>query len=73
MGFDSIANEALGIRPDWLNSTNVTRFDVPGLDNQIWVDSAGIACADIDQMAGCVLGGGVAVNAGLWWRVCGNS
>jgi len=55
-------------RPDWLNTTNVTRFDVPGLDNEIWVDSAGIACTDIDQMAGCVLGGGVAVNAGLWWK-----
>ncbi|KAF2646905.1 hypothetical protein P280DRAFT_465050 [Massarina eburnea CBS 473.64] len=54
--------------PDWLQGTNLTRFDVPGLCNQIWVDSAGIACTDIDQMAGCVLGGGTAVNAALWWR-----
>ena len=58
---------ALG--PDWLDGTNLTRFDVPGLCNQIWVDSAGIACTDTDQMAGCVLGGGTAVNAGLWWKV----
>ncbi|KAH8200482.1 hypothetical protein TruAng_005375 [Truncatella angustata] len=56
------------LKPDWLQGTNLTRFDVPGLCNQIWVDSAGIACTDTDQMAGCVLGGGTAVNAGLWWK-----
>lgn len=54
--------------PEWLEGTDLTRFDVPGLCNQIWHDSAGIACSDMDQMAGCVLGGGTAVNAGLWWR-----
>lgn len=54
--------------PDWLKGTGLTRFDVPGLCNQIWVDSAGVACTDIDQMAGCVLGGGSAVNAALWWK-----
>lgn len=58
---------ALG--PEWLSGSNLTRFDVPGLCNQIWVDSTGIACTDTDQMAGCVLGGGTAVNAGLWWKV----
>ena len=58
------------MKPSWLSGTNLTRFDVPGLCNQIWVDSAGIACTDTDQMAGCVLGGGTAVNAGLWWKVC---
>jgi cellobiose dehydrogenase (acceptor) len=56
------------MKPGWLDSTDLTRFDVPGLCNQIWVDSAGIACTDTDQMAGCVLGGGTAVNAGLWWK-----
>ncbi|EAW14611.1 cellobiose dehydrogenase [Aspergillus clavatus NRRL 1] len=56
------------MRPEWLDGTNLTRFDVPGLCNQIWHDSAGIACKDTDQMAGCVLGGGTAVNAALWWR-----
>ncbi|KAJ4339237.1 hypothetical protein N0V87_003411 [Didymella glomerata] len=54
--------------PDWLKGTGLTRFDVPGLCNQIWVDSAGVACTDTDQMAGCVLGGGAAVNAALWWK-----
>lgn len=57
------------MKPDWLDGTNLTRFDVPGLCNEIWVDSNGIACKDTDQMAGCVLGGGTAVNAGLWWKV----
>ncbi|KKA30608.1 hypothetical protein TD95_000828 [Thielaviopsis punctulata] len=56
------------IKPDWLADSNLTRFDVPGLCNQIWVDSEGIACRDTDQMAGCVVGGGTAVNAGLWWK-----
>jgi cellobiose dehydrogenase (acceptor) len=56
------------LKPEWLQGTNLTRFDVPGLCNQIWVDSAGIACTDMDQMAGCVLGGGTAVNAGLWFK-----
>ncbi|KAI1845097.1 hypothetical protein JX265_002817 [Neoarthrinium moseri] len=56
------------MKPQWLDGTNLTRFDVPGLCNQIWVDSDGVSCKDTDQMAGCVLGGGTAVNAGLWWR-----
>lgn len=56
------------IKPNWLSGTNLTRFDVPGLCNQIWRDSEGIACRDASSMAGCVLGGGTAVNAGLWWK-----
>ena len=32
------------------------------------MDSAGIACPDIGTMSGCVLGGGTAINAGLWWN-----
>ena len=56
------------LKPAWLNGTNLTRFDVPGLCNQIWADPVGIACTDVDQMAGCVRGGGTAVNAGLWWK-----
>jgi len=56
------------MRPSWLRRTNLTRFDVPGLCNEIWHDSVGVACTDTDQMEGCVLGGGTAVNAGLWWK-----
>lgn len=57
------------VGPAWTKGTNLTRFDVPGLCNEIWEDSAGISCTDTDQMAGCVLGGGTAINAGLWWKV----
>jgi hypothetical protein len=68
------------VRPEsgWLDGTNLTWFDVPGECNRIWnggatnspgcVDCAA-SCPDTDQMAGCVLGGGTAVNAGLWWKV----
>lgn len=56
------------VKPKWLDGTNLTRFDVPGLCNQIWKDSDGIACKDTPSMAGCVLGGGTAINAGLWWK-----
>ncbi|KKK27390.1 hypothetical protein ARAM_002277 [Aspergillus rambellii] len=55
------------MKPAWLEGTELTRFDVPGLCNQIWVDSDGIACPDHDQMSGCLLGGGTAINSGLWW------
>ncbi|KAL2174406.1 cellobiose dehydrogenase [Thermothelomyces heterothallicus CBS 202.75] len=56
------------MKPEWLIGTNLTRFDVPGLCNQIWADPTGAICTDVDQMAGCMLGGGTAVNAGLWWK-----
>ncbi|KAI1486834.1 hypothetical protein F5X96DRAFT_673238 [Biscogniauxia mediterranea] len=56
------------MKPDWLNTSALTRFDVPGLANQIWHDPTGVICTDVDQMAGCVLGGGTAVNSGLWWK-----
>ncbi|KAK4123284.1 carbohydrate-binding module family 1 protein [Parathielavia appendiculata] len=67
-GFASTAEHGGDLGPDWLDGNKLTRFDVPGLCNQIWVDSKGIACDDTDQMAGCVLGGGTAVNAGLWFK-----
>ena len=47
------------MKPSWLANTNLTRFDVPGLCNQIWADRSGIACTDYDQLAGCVLTGRV--------------
>ncbi|KAK3209194.1 hypothetical protein GRF29_69g1056792 [Pseudopithomyces chartarum] len=56
------------MKPSWLEGTNLTRFDVPGLFNQIWADGNGVACEDTGVMAGCVLGGGQAVNSALWWK-----
>lgn len=75
-----IANSSfLAIRPPsgWLDGTNMTWFDVPGECNRMWTGGAAdtscvgcaAACTDIDQMAGCILGGGTAVNSGLWWNV----
>jgi cellobiose dehydrogenase (acceptor) len=58
-----------GLRPDWLADSNLTRFDVPGLCTRIWVDSSEIACKDVGIMAGCILGGGTAINSGLWFKV----
>lgn len=57
-------------RPGWLNGTNLTRFDVPGLAQRIYSDGVNVNCTDVvgPLTAGCVLGGGMAVNAALWWR-----
>lgn len=67
-GPPSLARFGGNMGPEWATSNNLTRFDIPGLCNQIWKDAKGVACTDIDQMAGCVLGGGAAVNAALWWK-----
>lgn len=37
--------------PDWLNGTDLTRFDVPGLCNQIWHDSGRPFCTHKDYIA----------------------
>ncbi|KAJ4415045.1 hypothetical protein N0V82_007561 [Gnomoniopsis sp. IMI 355080] len=57
-------------RPGWLNGTNLTRFDVPGLAQRIYSDGTNVNCTDVDGplIAGCLLGGGMTINAALWWR-----
>lgn len=58
-------------KPEWLSNSNLTTFDVMSLYNEIWTGnySADIFCPDVaGGIAGCVLGGGTAINAGLWWR-----
>ncbi|KAH7121263.1 hypothetical protein B0J11DRAFT_616620 [Dendryphion nanum] len=52
----------------WLEGTNLTRFDVPGLFNQIWHDPDPVNCEDHEVQAGCVLGGGAAINSALYWK-----
>jgi hypothetical protein len=47
------------MKPAWLEGTNLTRFDVPGLFNQIWRDPKGVACDDYDVMAGWYVPGQV--------------
>ncbi|KAJ7199754.1 the flavin domain of cellobiose dehydrogenase, partial [Mycena pura] len=54
--------------PPWGIPTNLTKFDIPGAFetlfgdvNQYWW------CDDISVWAGCLIGGGGTVNAGLYW------
>ncbi|KAL1304020.1 hypothetical protein AAFC00_000461 [Neodothiora populina] len=56
----------------WLQGTNLSSFDVPSLYNEQWAGTGwedGIYCDDVEgAIASCVLGGGTAINAGLWWK-----
>ncbi|KAG9000556.1 hypothetical protein FRB94_005345 [Tulasnella sp. JGI-2019a] len=52
----------------WLTGTKYTRFDVPGFfeaefssSNPYWW------CNDISTFAGCLMGGGAAINGALYW------
>ncbi|KAG8779426.1 hypothetical protein FRC12_024285 [Ceratobasidium sp. 428] len=54
--------------PPWPNKTNLTRFDIPGVfedmfgaTNQYWW------CDDVTTFAGCLIGGGTAINGLLYW------
>ncbi|KAJ7768340.1 cellobiose dehydrogenase [Mycena metata] len=52
----------------WLVGTNLTKFDVPGLFESMFTDpNAFWWCKDINVFAGCILGGGGAVNGALYW------
>ncbi|KAF9524951.1 cellobiose dehydrogenase [Crepidotus variabilis] len=55
-------------QPDWEKGTNLTKFDTPGLFETMFSDSNSFWwCKDITVFAGCLLGGGTAINGGLWW------
>ncbi|KAF8908090.1 hypothetical protein CPB84DRAFT_1674456 [Gymnopilus junonius] len=52
----------------WLEGTNFTKFDIPGLFESMFTDSNDFWwCKDITTFAGCLLGGGTAVNGALYW------
>ena len=56
-------------RPAWLNGTNLTRVDVPGLYKSIFADGGGLTCAGaINAYGGCTIGGNSAINAGLFFE-----
>jgi len=58
-------------KPSWLQDTNLTFYDVPSLYTEIFSGNfaSDIYCQDVQgAIAGCVLGGGTAINAGLWWK-----
>ncbi|KAF2497538.1 FAD/NAD(P)-binding domain-containing protein [Lophium mytilinum] len=72
-GFASSYRWGGKLRPQWLEGSNLTRFDVPALyqyilENPADAAAANILCSDYVATASCVLGGGTAINAGLWWK-----
>ncbi|KAF2845695.1 GMC oxidoreductase [Plenodomus tracheiphilus IPT5] len=58
-------------RPDWLNETDLSRVDVPGLFKSIFSTSDGdLTCAPdiVKSFQGCTVGGNTAINAGLFFQ-----
>ncbi|KXN88674.1 Cellobiose dehydrogenase [Leucoagaricus sp. SymC.cos] len=56
-------------QPTWLTDTNYTKFDVPGLFETMFQDANPFWwCKDINTFAGCLLGGGTAINGALFWH-----
>ncbi|KAJ6483504.1 hypothetical protein C8R47DRAFT_1217585 [Mycena vitilis] len=54
--------------PSWGISTNLTKFDIPGAFETYWGDADQYWwCNDVTVWAGCLIGGGGSVNAGLYW------
>ncbi|KAF2024330.1 FAD/NAD(P)-binding domain-containing protein [Setomelanomma holmii] len=58
-------------RPDWLNGTELSRVDVPGLYKSIFSNSDGnLTCPPewLNSFQGCTVGGSTAINAGLFFQ-----
>ncbi|KAH8596100.1 cellobiose dehydrogenase-like protein [Bisporella sp. PMI_857] len=57
-------------RPPWLNETDLTRVDVPGLYKSIFGGNAGdLTCGPVvNAYGGCTIGGSSAINAGLYFE-----
>ncbi|KAJ7673976.1 hypothetical protein DFH06DRAFT_1319088 [Mycena polygramma] len=54
--------------PSWGIPTNLTKFDIPGAFETYWGDADQYWwCNDVTVWAGCLIGGGGSVNAGLYW------
>ncbi|EAU86798.2 cellobiose dehydrogenase [Coprinopsis cinerea okayama7 len=67
-GGPSLGSTGGTTQPDWLKGTNLTKFDVPGLFETMFMDADPYWwCKDINVFAGCLLGGGTAINGGLYW------
>jgi cellobiose dehydrogenase (acceptor) len=55
-------------RPAWLNETSLTRVDVPGLYSSIFANGGNLTCGNLmNAYGGCTIGGGSAINAGLFF------
>ncbi|KAL1800971.1 hypothetical protein ACET3X_001313 [Alternaria dauci] len=59
-------------RPEWLNETELSRVDVPGLYKSIFSNSGegNLTCASdvVNAFQGCTVGGNSAINAGLFFQ-----
>jgi cellobiose dehydrogenase (acceptor) len=61
-------------RPSWLNGTELSRVDVPGLYKSIFsmpdADGSKLTCASdvVNAFQGCTVGGNSAINAGLFFQ-----
>ncbi|KAG8697384.1 hypothetical protein FRC08_006563 [Ceratobasidium sp. 394] len=54
--------------PPWPTKTNLTRFDIPGLFEGMFAGSNPYWwCDDVLPFAGCLVGGGTAINGLLYW------
>ncbi|KAF7760214.1 CAZyme family AA8 [Agaricus bisporus var. burnettii] len=53
----------------WVQGTKLTKFDVPGAFESMFNDAdPWYWCKDITVFAGCLLGGGTAINGALFWH-----
>ncbi|KAJ3507197.1 hypothetical protein NLJ89_g6441 [Agrocybe chaxingu] len=67
-GGPSLGSTGGTYQPAWLQGTSLTKFDVPGLFETMFQDSNPFWwCKDINVFAGCILGGGTAINGALYW------
>jgi cellobiose dehydrogenase (acceptor) len=56
-------------RPAWLNNTDLSRVDVPGLYKSIFADQGNLTCQNWTvSFTGCTIGGSSAINAGLFFQ-----
>ncbi|KAL1593994.1 hypothetical protein SLS59_009023 [Nothophoma quercina] len=57
-------------RPGWLNGTELSRVDVPGLYKSIFSVTGNLTCAAdvVNAFQGCTVGGNSAINAGLFFQ-----
>lgn len=58
-------------RPDWLDNTNLSRVDVPGLYKSIFsISNGNLTCSPdvVNAFQGCTVGGNTAINAGLFFQ-----
>ncbi|KAF3034140.1 hypothetical protein E8E12_002659 [Didymella heteroderae] len=57
-------------RPGWLNGTELSRVDVPGLYKSIFSLGGNLTCPVdvVNAFQGCTVGGNTAINAGLFFQ-----